>query len=163
MSRKGFTLVEVLVALSIVMVGVFGAYTLVNQSLALANTASMRLTAAYLAKEGIEIARNIRDSNYLNIYKNDSGNWDDGLTGCASGCGADYTMRALSSVYAGQLLKFDGNFFNYTSGKDTLYKRIITVVPKTDYLEVSVRVEWNERGTVDSTAVQENFYNWWQM
>lgn len=161
-NRAGFTLVEVMVALTIIMVGIIGAYALVNQSLALANNASMRLTASYLGKEGIEIVRNIRDSNYLNIYHNDAGSWEDGLLGCAGGCGADYTMLALDPSYANLPLRFDGDFFNYAAGEVAAYKRIITVVPFADHLEVGVEIKWNIGGRANSMVVREDIYNWWQ-
>jgi len=169
--RKGFTLVEVIVALTIIMVGIVGAYGLVNQSLAMANNASARLTAAYLGKEGIEIVRNIRDGNYLKIYGDDGSHsygWDDGLLGCTGGCGADYTMHALGPALAGQPLKFDdGKLFSYSSAKATSYKRIITVrelgASPNEYLEVSVKVEWTIHGARQSAVIRENLYNWWRM
>lgn len=160
---RGFTLVEVLVALTIAVIGIGGAYALINQSLAFINSASMRLSAVYLAKEGVEIVRNIRDSNYLNAYKNGTGNWNSGLTGCTNGCGADYTMASLSAANKNKFLKFNGSFFNYSSGSDTSYKRVITVNTQTDVLRVNVKVLWSERGAQKSVEIDENLYNWWQM
>jgi prepilin-type N-terminal cleavage/methylation domain-containing protein len=165
-NRAGFTLVEVITALFIVMVGIMSAYGLVEQSLATAKTASMQLTAAYLGKEGIEIVKNIRDSNYLAAYAGDSVGWSDGLTNCGSGCKADYTSaysNSLSSTSSDQLLKFsDVHLFNYSLGDDTAYKRIITIDSTlANILGVSVLVQWSERGRNHSITVQENLYNWW--
>jgi len=180
MNRRGFTLVEVITALSIIMVGIVGAFQLVSQSLAASNSASMQLTAAYLGKEGIEIVRNIRDDNYLKYIFNETGYdsdatcWMSGLSqngipiskDCSAGCAADYTMRALDTAYVGQNLKFDGNFFNYTAGSATPYRRIITITPKpsvldTDYLNVLIEVRWTDRGKARSFKIQENLYNTW--
>ncbi|MFA6376210.1 MAG: prepilin-type N-terminal cleavage/methylation domain-containing protein [Candidatus Paceibacterota bacterium] len=180
--HQGFTLIEVITALTIIMVGIIGAFQLVNQSLATSNTTSMQLTAAYLGKEGFEIVRNIRDDNYLKYlfsegddgYENLDTAWMNGLASngspysrdCSAGCGADYTMRQLETGWAGQKLKHDGNFFNYTTGSPTLYQRIIKVTPKpsvadTDYLNVSVKVIWSDRGKSRSIEIQENLYNTW--
>jgi len=157
----GFTLVEVMVALSIIMVGMLGAFGLVNQTISVAKTASMQLTAAYLAKEGIELVKSIRDNNYLNIHYNDTGTWSDGLQFCEFGCGVDYTMLALDSAYADMALKHDGSFFNYTSGTITPYRRKIEVDTYADYVNIRVIVTWSERGRNHQLRVQENLYNWW--
>jgi type II secretory pathway pseudopilin PulG len=165
-SKNGFTLIEVITALFIVMMGIASAYGLITQTLAAAKTASMQLTAAYLGKEGVEIVKNIRDSNYLKIYNTPGGgSWDDGLTGCLAGCKADYTFSSLSSASPSQPLNFSAaNLFSYTSGDSpTIYSRVITIDPSiSDILGVSVLVQWDERGRSHSITVQENIYNWWQ-
>lgn len=176
---KGFTLIEVLTALTIVMVGILGAFGLVNQTIAASKTASMQLTAAYLGKEGIEIVKNIRDSNYLKSHYSETGygqesSWMSGLAlagnpisvDCSAGCDADYSMGSLNRNYAGQPLNFNGHFFNHApvnpaANPATPYRRSITVIPRADFLEISVRIDWNEHGRNRSIVVQENLYNWW--
>jgi len=179
--KNGFTLIEVITAVFIVMVAIFGIYDIINQAEVVARIASMQLTAAYLSQEGVEIVKNIRDSNYLKWYYNEAGynqptSWMSGLAlagapisvNCSTGCGVDYLMSSLNPALAGQPLKFNGNFFNYSSGNNTLYKRKITVMPQTNplgqtYLQVAVRVDWNDRGHNRSITVNENLYNWWQL
>lgn len=172
---SGFTLVEVMTALTIIMVGIVGVYGLINQTLSASKTASMQLTAAYLGKEGIEIVRNIRDSNYLKSLNGEPGynqehSWMSGLASsgspenvnCSTGCGADYSMQTLNLGYANTPLKFNGSFYNYSTGVETPYKRIITVNHSgVDILEVTVRVDWTEHGRSRSMEVLENLYNWW--
>lgn len=164
--QKGFTLVEVMVALSIAAVGIIGAYELVNRSLSMSNAAAKRFGAVYLANEGLEMARNIRDTNYLKIYYDGFGNWDDGLADCASGCGGDYSAGELDSSPSSynKPLKSSGGFFGYQGGEATAYKRKITVENRGDYLEVSVEVKWGDGdwGEGDSVVARENLYNWWQ-
>ena len=67
--KRGFTLVEVLVSIFIVTVGAGGAFSLVQKTLNFTTNAALQLEASYLAQEGIEIVRNIRDTNLLKIYK----------------------------------------------------------------------------------------------
>ncbi len=117
---RGFTLVEVMVALVIVSVGMLGAYGLVNQSLALANSAANRFTAVHLAAEGTEIARNIRDTNYLKFYRG-AGNWNDGLTGYESGGAADYSSSELTADPAA-LLKIGSGFYGIRPEKTRCLK-----------------------------------------
>jgi hypothetical protein len=162
-------------ALTIIMVGIVGVYGLVNQTLSASKAASMQLTAAYLGKEGVEIVRNIRDGNYLKSLNGEPGydqdrGWMSGLASsgspdnvnCSTGCGADYSMQLLNRDYDAVPLKFDGNFYNYSTGGDTPYKRIITVNHSGgDFLEVIVRVDWIEHGRNHSMTVRENLYDWW--
>lgn len=164
MFNKSFTLIETLIAIFLVSVGVAGALTLVSQTIAFTRITSSRLIALYLGKEGIEVVRNIRDSNFLKIHKGVEGiNWDTGLTGCTAGCEADYNDPSL--VSASRYLRINGGFFNYDSGPNTAFKRKIIVTSGTDrgtpILRVSVEVSWQERGKTYQVAVQENLYKWW--
>jgi len=160
--QKGFTLLEVLAAIFLITIGVVGTFTLVQKTITFTQVSSSRLTAAYLAQEGIEIVRNIRDSNFLKIHQGVGGvSWNDGLTGCSGDCEADYNDLALVP-YAGRFLKIDAGFYNYDSGADTLFKRKITITPEgTDILKVLVQVQWQERGRSYEVIAQENLYNWW--
>ena len=80
MNKKGFTLLEVITAIFILTVGVGGALSLMNQTLSTASIIEQRLIASYLAQEGIEIVRNIRDTNWLQSRDpNKSSPWYDGL------------------------------------------------------------------------------------
>jgi len=62
---KGFTLVETLVAISILLVAVVTPITLISQNITNANVAKDTLTASYLAQEGIELIRGMRDTHVL--------------------------------------------------------------------------------------------------
>lgn len=160
MKNKGFTLIEALAAAFVITLGVVEVLVIINQTTAFTQVTSSRLTAAYLAQEGIEIVKNIRDTNFLKIHKGIEGvNWDDGLIGCTAGCEADYNDPALSS--ADRYLKIDGGFYNYDSGANTRFKRKITVTPDTDTLEILVEVSWQERNREHKVAAQENIYKWW--
>ena len=75
--NKGFTILEVLVAILIITTGGLAAYAMVQQIIFSTLSSSYRLTAAYLAKEGIETVRNNRDTNWLQ----GAPNWYNGLIG----------------------------------------------------------------------------------
>jgi type II secretory pathway pseudopilin PulG len=137
MKNRSFTLIESVVAIFLLTVGTVGAFSLIQRTLAFTATSSSRLVAAYLAQEGIELVRNIRDSNYLAKI-----DWNSGLTACASGCEMDYNDTVLSS-FAGRFLKIDGGFYNYDSGTNTIFKRKITIaspggVPSSGTLDLRV-------------------------
>lgn len=160
-NNQAFTLIEVSVAIFLITIGVGGAITLVNQTIAFFQVTSSQLVATYLAQEGLEIVKNIRDTNLLKIHKGAGGvNWSDGLLGCALGCEGDYNDSALASSTE-RYLKIDGGFYNYDSGQESGFKREIFIVPDSDILEVLVKVSWQERGRSYQVSIQENLYKWW--
>ena len=63
--KKGFTMLEVIFAIFVILVGVLGSYTVIQKTISYTYQSSLRLTAAYLAQEGIEVVRNIRDANWV--------------------------------------------------------------------------------------------------
>ena len=159
---KSFTLIEVLVAIFLITVGIAAALIVINQTTVFTQVTSSRLVASYLAQEGIEIVKNIRDSNFLKIHKGiiAEEHWIDGLAGCEGGCEADYDDSGL--VSADRYLKINGGFYNYDSGIETAFKRKITITPDgSDILKVLVEVSWTERGRTHQVTAQENLYKWW--
>lgn len=80
--RRGFSLIEVLVAAFIITLGAGGAFALLQRTTSFTSNAAFQLEASYLAQEGMEIVRNIRDTNLLKVHKGVGGNWTNGLTGC---------------------------------------------------------------------------------
>jgi prepilin-type N-terminal cleavage/methylation domain-containing protein len=63
--QKGFTLVETLVAISILMLAILGPLSIATAGLRNSAFARDQITAFYLAQEGIEFVRYARDDNYL--------------------------------------------------------------------------------------------------
>lgn len=160
MNARGFTLIEVIIALFIITIGAGAAFVLLQRTLAFSSKASFQLRASYLAQEGVELVRNIRDSNFLNIHKGAGGNWDDGLTSCSSGCEADYNDSALGA-YQDRFLKQGSSFYTYDSGVDTAFKRKITVISVSpNRIDVTVEVSWSERGRSDFITASTQLYNW---
>jgi len=62
---RGFTLVETLVAVAILVIAMAGPFYAVQQSLMASYTARDNLIASSLAQDGIEYIRALRDENYL--------------------------------------------------------------------------------------------------
>ncbi|HOE15240.1 MAG TPA: hypothetical protein PLH82_00835 [Candidatus Paceibacterota bacterium] len=63
--KSGFTLIESLLAIGVLIVGVLSAFILVVRSLSNIPLIQSRLIAANLAQEGIELIRQKRDTNYI--------------------------------------------------------------------------------------------------
>lgn len=160
--KNGFTILEVMIATFIVTIGVLAAYTVTQQIISYTHHSAFRLTAIYLDKEGIEIVRNIRDTNWL-----EGEGWSNGLG--AGEWEADYTAQGLVDDYDGDFLYIEGgnNFYKYIASPGsndikTNFKRKITITPVGDTLEVSVEVWWEYKGdTYGPVRTQENLYNWY--
>lgn len=65
----GFTLIETLVAVTIVAFSVAGPLYSASRSLIAAQAAEGKLIATYLAQEGVEYVREMRDDEYLAAYQ----------------------------------------------------------------------------------------------
>ena len=174
-SDAGFTLLEVMMAVFVVTVGIIGIFTVIQNLSIQSSYSSNRLIAIYLAQEGMEIIRNVRDTNWLEQQSNPENPWEEGLTGCSVGCEVDYLCTTVEdpsitnpnghlclALYSGSLLKIDVNgFYNYSSGTDTKFKRKITITEEsTDNLKVEVLVNWQERGKNYEFKIMEKLYKW---
>lgn len=176
--KKGFTIIELIISifiLSIAIIGVYASFSVMN---ILSSEASDRLVAAYLAQEGLEIIRNIRDTNWIEASQVGLVAWDDGLEPCEGdlGCEVDYktTGSVANPVYPWQdrFLKISENnaFYGYSDGLDTKFKRKITV-DKTlapYILKVAAEVSWRQKPTIinpngkeDSIVVEDVLYDWY--
>jgi len=172
-NSAGFTILEVILAITVLTLAAGGSFILISQTIGSISVIQSRLTASYLIQEGLEIVRNIRDSNWL---KNQT--WNQNLgEGDWEG---DYlslslTPRPLPCQYDDlpcqydnlSFLGIDGSGFygyNYSSGNETIFKRKITISKEPeepDRLKVSVEVFWREKGQIRSLAAQEYLYNWY--
>src|SRR3989338_1659516 len=74
---RGFTLIETLVAVTILSAAVAGPMVLSIKSIGSASVSQDQLVAFYLGQEVVEYIRNIRDTNLIS-----GNNWLDGLTDC---------------------------------------------------------------------------------
>jgi|CXWL01.1.fsa_nt_gi prepilin-type N-terminal cleavage/methylation domain-containing protein len=69
LTTAGFTLVETLVAVSIISLSVTAPLFAASRALVAAEIARDKLTASYLAQEGIEYVRAMRDDEFLAAYQ----------------------------------------------------------------------------------------------
>ena len=170
-NKNAFTLLEVMIAIFVIVVGIVGTISLIQQTISFIALSSSRLVASYLAQEGIEIVRNIRDGNWLET-RTAPNPWDEGLTDCSGGCTADYKhsygpnqLDPTLPAYSNQFLNIDvDGFYSYATGSPTKFKRKITIISDFDAgaprLKVSVLVEWQQIGKTQQVTAQEYLYNW---
>lgn len=72
--KKGYTLIEALVAISIFSVSILGLLIALSQGISDTGYAKKKVAAAYLAAEGIECVRNTRDTYVL--YPDATHSWN---------------------------------------------------------------------------------------
>lgn len=126
-------------AISILMVGILSAFILVIRTLANTPHIQSRLIAANLAQEGVEMVRQIRDTNMVS----EGGKFRDGLL--AGVYQIDIIDRKLEPFEREGFLKFDDidRIYSYKDGnKNPFYfQRKITIediVGKTNQFRVNV-------------------------
>lgn len=82
--QKGFTIIETLVAITVLMIAVAGPLVVASKGLFGATLSKNQMTASYLAQESMEFIKNARDNN-LSV----GANWLTGLSGCTSSSPCD--------------------------------------------------------------------------
>ena len=89
---QGFTLLETIIAIGIIATAVIAIMTMSIQLFRASDTFSAQFIASNLAREGIEVVRQVRDTNWLEYDTDSTTAWNDGLYS-----GTDYT--AVISVF----------------------------------------------------------------
>lgn len=173
---RGFSLIETLVAITVLVFGIVGPLTLAQMSLRSFPQIRDRIVAEYLAAEGMDTVRNMRDTAL--IQDPDSGLPNFNVPGCVSitGCYVDATnIDPAFQPCTGRCpkIKYDnsaGNY-NYSTGADTVFIRRIIVSSGNltvsgaagEDAVVTVRVEWPSRflGT-ESVELSGYFTDWFR-
>lgn len=158
---KGFSLLETTIAIAILVAAVIGPMALSSKSVRSASVARNTILASNLAQEGAELIKNIRLNNRLS-----GSNWTQGLGTCGSvnGCfidAKDLDVRACSANCA--FLKFDNglNLYNYDSGQDSIFRRIITISNLTaDEIKVRSSVRWSDNFGNHDFTLSTSMFNW---
>lgn len=177
-SESGFTLVETLVAIAIFASSVTALISIsgrgVNDNVFVKN----KLIASYLAQEGVELVRNIRDTRALEIGTSDY--WlsflsnDSGIGDCYSTDGSDACMidgsaqtiaalPCLNGVCDPLTYEEDENLYGYFFPEETIFTRTIQVLPVnggTSEVRVRSTVTWNQGSRTFTTSYQYALFNW---
>jgi type II secretory pathway pseudopilin PulG len=166
----GFTLVETLVAIAIFSMSILSLMVVLGGGISDATYAKRKMTAAYLAQEGIEYMRNMRDTLALSSETPGAG-WDQfinelrGASCNANGCYIDDQNGLISCgenpKCAPLLYNSSNGKYNYTSGIDSGFSRRIDADPISRYeIKISSTVFWSQGSGNYSVTFSENLYNW---
>ncbi len=177
--RQGFTLLEVIFAITIISVAMISVLGLFRYIVLAGRLSSDKFIASNLAQEGVELVRSVRDSNWL------AGSpvaWDNRINQAGY-----YYMKYSDSaptlcpgapaVCPKLLIDSDG-YYNYASGPMTKFTRTITIVPgngsecaaggisvpdiigSNECITVMSSVSWEMLGSSYSTVAEDRLYNW---
>jgi len=158
---SGQTIVEAMVAISIALVGLLGVLSLVSASLAFTNDASQKFVATYLAAEGIEIAKNIIDTNVANGRTT----WNEGLVDNGfyeTSAASSYLSSLPEGTQPRKLSMSSDGEYGYGGGYNisTPYARTIQIINDTNSVTVIARVLWNAHAKDRSVEVRDIFRRW---
>ncbi len=183
-TQKAFTLVETLVAISIFSMSLVAVMTLLGQGVGDTNYAKRKLTAEYLAQEGIEYIRNMRDTYIISASSTSSG-WSqfsaklaDDDADCTSQHGCIFKPEGITSTitmpfytcqaewctdYPIQYNSTTGSY-GYAAGTNSGYSRIIktSVVGGTNgnQIKVTSTVSWMQGLRRFNVSFSEVLFNW---
>lgn len=181
--KSGFTLLETLVAILILMLAVAGPLTIAQKGLAAAQVAKNQTVAYYLAQDAMEYVRFVRDSNKLagspwlaGLDTTPNSHTNAGASGgqCVSAAGdsACYVdSRQDTTTYCGgatctsRMYYNDsgGWFSNDTNDTPSIFTRTVVIkdISSTE-AQVSVTVSWTRPGggTPPSVTLKENMFDW---
>lgn len=180
-SPRGFTLVETLVAISILLVAVVGPISLIGDALQKLYYARDEMIAINLAQEGIEIVRYARDSNMLS---NSSKPWKDlndtntnlkkgyiidagalalgGVSNIVKKCTGGLDCTAPQPVFVDTTTGMYRQCVSGCSFSPTPFMRLVEIAevnPATpDEREATVIVTWTTGGQSGKVVVSENLF-----
>jgi len=174
--KKGFTLIETLVAVLILATAIAGPLTIASKGLSTALVAKDQTTAYYLAQDAVEYVRFARDTNRLKStdWLAGSGSGSTDLAPCegAGGCYLDSlaNVPAAPTACSGACPKMNydatNRYFNYNGvNPATIFTRTITLTTPVGTnaadAALTVAVSWSDLpGTVHTITVREDLFNW---
>jgi len=185
--QSGFTLLEMLFAVIIFSFALVSLMIIAGRGVIAASTARAQLTAQYLAEELVEVARNMRDENYLTKFNPPGQPSLDVLAPlileCQNGCDIIYTFDAqgvpprpqLRSCGAGvggntsegqcnELFENEGVFSTDSDqgGTQTTFRRELVVKEAgEDQVILEATVRWKQKA-LDRTYVLKTALTDWQ-
>lgn len=156
---RGFTLIETLFAILIFSAALVALMSIAGRGISATSSARQQITAHYLAQEGLEVVRNMRDANYVNRQL-----WTRGFVpdceGETSSCNVVYNpmpdFPPALDPNASPILETnsEGFFVDAGDGTPTLFSRFIWVESRhpladgsgpSEY-EVVSQVKWESKG-----------------
>ena len=185
--NKAFTLVETLVAISIFTISILGIMSVLASSITSVTYAKDKSIAGYLAQEGIEYMRNIRDNDVL--YPANNSSWSDftntatasSLASCNSSnkcgfnssttptnsitffkCSADPTELPPATGCVLYLNNSNGIYNdNAISGSSSGFTREVWMTYiNANEVQIFSEVDWNQGTIPESVIFSENLFNW---
>lgn len=170
---KGFSLIETLIAVSVLMMAVAGPLSIASRGLVSAQFARDQIIAFHLAREATELIRNKRDENILSGQ-----DWFDGMvsspvclspnvcrvsptaedvtfTICSGGACEPLSVHTVTGIY------------DYDSGvnwRESRFTRSISFETVPNHFDneivANVTIKWDTGSLSKEFTISEHFFNW---
>lgn len=184
MSMKGFTLIETMVAIAILTLSIVGPMITANRAIVAADTASDQLTASYLAQEGIEYVRAVRDNEFLAAYSTNTTTkaWNnftfsysaiaqcDATSNTRQACTLDPASNTLAPctvgstcmpLYLGQIISGVYMYTQQNVGVKTAFTRTIQMVRVTGTDDrITSTVSWSFHSIPYAVTITDHLTPW---
>ena len=185
-NQSGFSLVETLVAITILLIVITGPLTLVSNSARSTNFANDQVMANFLAQEGLELAQAARDNQLIPTFASGYSGTDDAAWNAfvdssglyqncfsANGCGLDQFTDAAGTLNVTDCLSTGAGCQLYSNadatqraqythdnsgGNSTRYTRVIRMNSGSGQVEIVSRVTWRSDGQRAEQVVEAITY-----
>lgn len=182
-SQRGLSLLDVLLASTIIAVGTIATARLMAQSQHFSLSGRDTFIASNLTREGLELVRAVRDTNWF-LARGDGRHWTTGL--CDPGSDSSFTgqreftldatqARRLEPVgdiaHADLFLTDAGEWTHRPTSQKTRFRRRVSVdcqfkngnpnhAKNTESITVTATVAWQQDEKDRSLVIKEILYNW---
>lgn len=150
-TRKGFSFMEVMMAVFLIVVGVLASVTLLSGGLRESLDSRSQLTAVLLAQEGVELVRNIRDNNWIATAATFENFPETAPDNCIIGLSTPTLVCGINDAAKTLYLSSGGLYDTTQTGNPTKFKRKIVI----DY--DSLPVATATYATVTSMTIWGNY------
>lgn len=145
-------------AIGITVVGLIGVFSLLSQTFSLNKMASDQYIATNLAAEGIEVVKNIIDTNVIN-----GDPWNKNLNN--GSFEIQYNSTEPIDPPSNKPLNFNSatGIYSYDSGYATAFRRMIVIATLRggNEIQVNSRVTWKGRNAANfDVDLEDHFFNW---
>ncbi|TAL48938.1 type II secretion system protein [Patescibacteria group bacterium] len=170
-SAGGFTILESLIAIVILILSVTAAFTAVQSALSNAIFSKQQVAAFFLAQETIEYLRNVRDTNIIN-----GTNWLNGFAALSTDpcyftktCTVDTTLAspAAFTTCSGSCPNVTQDLSGtYLYGQNSLwaatpYRRTVSIQSiSANEIALTVSVSWSKGPLSKTLTLRESIFNW---
>lgn len=163
-THQAFTLLEMLFAVIIFSFALVSLISITGKGVVATITAKNQLTAQYLAEELIEVARNVRDSNYVT----GTAEWNTGIVECTESelCGVDYSQKPVLKTGRETLYENNGVFGPADiigGGGESIFSRELYFKPfgsDSNQGELISTVRWQEKGVERKFELKTYIADW---
>lgn len=179
-TTRGFTLIETLIAISIMTMSIIAPMALAEQSLQAAHYERDEIAAQNLTQEGIDAVRELRDNNIITLAE--GAGTPDIFSNIPIGGAFTIDGPSLSTALCNggcSALQTDGTLYGYSgyhtgTWTNTIFTRTLsacylqpgigaacTATPASDEVRLNVTTTWKENGKQTGTVtIVENLYRW---